>query len=437
MKHLRTMKHLRIIASVIGVTILLALAACGGGAGTGSAAAGSLDTSFGIGGIVTTPIGSSNDSIRAAALQSDGKIVVAGASINGANFDFAVGRYRVNGSLDTDFATDGKAITPISSGWDGAAAVDLQADGKIMVAGFSSNASNYDMTLVCYNANGSLNADFGSDGKVTTAFGSGDDFASAVAVQGDGMILVAGSSHNGSNFDFALVRHKTDGSLDTGFGTGGKLITAIGSGDDLISDVILQSDGKIVAVGYSETGGKHNFALVRYHSNGSLDTLFGTGGTLSTAIGSGHDEISAVALQSDNKIVVAGYSHNGSNNDFALARYHSDGSLDTSFGTGGKRVTAIGDGHDEINAVVLQSDNKIVVAGYSHNGSNNDFALARYHSDGSLDTSFGTGGKRITAIGNGHDVANAVLLQSDGSIVAAGFSHNGTNDDFALVRYHP
>ena len=166
---------------------------------------------------------------------------------------------------------------------------------------------------------------------------------------------------------------------------------------------------------------------------GDLDTAFDTDGKVSTAIGAGTDFVKSVASQSDGKIVVAGYSDNGSNEDFAVVRYNTDGSLDTSFDTDGKVSTAIGAG--EALSIALQSDGKIVVAGNSYNGSNDDFAVVRYNTDGSLDTSFDTDGKVTTAIGAGNDYALSMALQSDGKIVVAGVSDNGGNYDFAVVRY--
>jgi uncharacterized delta-60 repeat protein len=156
-------------------------------------------------------------------------------------------------------------------------------------------------------------------------------------------------------------------------------------------------------------------------------------------IGTGFDEAYAIAIQLDGKIVAAGVSWNGAKYDFALARYNTDGSLDTSFDSDGKLTTAFGTGHDAAHAIAIQSDGKIVAVGYSANGTDDDFALARYNTDGSLDTSFGTDGKLTTAIGAGHDDANAIAIQSDGKIVAAGYSLNGNsgNFDFALVRYKP
>ena len=170
------------------------------------------------------------------------------------------------------------------------------------------NGSNYDFALVRYNSDGSLDTTFSGDGKLTTAIGSGNDYGYSVTVQADGKILVAGASHNGSNDDFALVRYNTDGSLDTTFAGDGKLTTAIGSSDDYGRSVTLQADGKILVAGYSANGSNDDFALVRYNTDGTLDTTFSGDGKLTTAIGASHDEGYSVTVQADGKILVAGYS---------------------------------------------------------------------------------------------------------------------------------
>ncbi len=406
---------------------------------------GSLDTSFDSDGKVTTDMGSGSDRGNAIALQSDGKILVAG---NNAFQRFALARYNADGSLDTSFSSDGKLTTNVDSGVDSGEDMALQSDGKILVAGYSHNGSDYDFALVRYNADGTLDTSFGTvvsgqtrSGMVTTAILSGNDFARAVALQSDGDIVVAGASHNGTNEDFALARYDTNGDLDTSFGNNGKVTTAILSNAEYIFDVAVQSDGKIVAAGYSNNGSDNDFALARYNANGSLDTSFDTDGKVTTAIGSSDDLGQAIALQSDGDIVVAGYSSNGSNDDFALVRYNANGSLDTSFGTvvsgqtrSGKVITAIRSRNDRARGVVLQSDGDIVVAGESENASaRNDFALARYDTNGDLDASFDSDGKVTTAFAStSADVAYDLALQTDGKIVAAGAS----GERIALARYH-
>jgi uncharacterized delta-60 repeat protein len=198
----------------------------------------------------------------------------------------------------------------------------LQTDGKIVVCGYSVMGANTDFTLVRYNADGSIDSTFSNDGKTTTDFGSSDDIAYSVNIQNDGKIVAAGQSFTGSNYDFALARYNADGTLDNSFSSDGKLTTAMGSGDDYIYSSALQADGKIVVAGYTYGGSNSSIALARYNTDGTLDNSFSSDGKVTTAIGSSSGAKS-VALQSDGKIVVAGYSASGTNNLFTLARYLS------------------------------------------------------------------------------------------------------------------
>ena len=307
-------------------------------------------------------------------------------------------------------------------------------DLKKLILGLIITISLSNLQSPVWAAAGELDTTFDTDGKVTTSIGSGDDYVNSVVLQSDGKIVAAGYSYNGSNYDFAIVRYNTDGSLDTTFDTDGKVTTPIASGDDRAYSVVLQSDGKIVAAGYSYNGSDNDFAIVRYNTDGSLDTSFDTDGKVTTPI-TRFDVATSVVLQSDGKIVAAGYSYNGPDNDFAIVRYNTNGSLDTTFDTDGKVTTPIGSSGDVATSVVLQSDGKIVAAGYSHNGTDSDFAVVRYNTNGSLDTTFDTDGKVTTPIGSGNEEANSVVLQSDGKIVVAGSSVNGSNYDFAVVRY--
>jgi uncharacterized delta-60 repeat protein len=397
------------------------------------AAPGDLDPTFGSGGVVTTPIGPDVDSAYGVAVQSDGKIVVVGRSSNGSNLDFAVVRYTTTGALDSTFGSGGKVTTAVGSGEDVPSAVAIQSDGKIVAAGYTSNGTTSEFALVRYTTSGTLDSTFGTGGKVTTVIGS-SSVATAVAIQSDGKIVAAGYSRIGSTHDFALVRYTTSGALDPTFGEAGVVTTAIGSGDDAAAGVAIQTDVKIVAAGYASNRTNDDFALVRYTSAGVLDGAFGTGGKVTTPIGSSTDEAFAVAIQSDGKIVAAGIAI-ASGYDFALVRYTTTGALDPTFGSGGKVVTDFGSGTDSANALAIQSNGKIVAAGYAVVSSKLDFALARYTSTGALDPTFGTGGKVTTALGSGADEAYGVALQSDGKIVAAGLGSNGSDQDFGVARY--
>jgi len=352
------------------------------------------------------------------------------------SFLFSINSYAQDGSLDLTFGINGKLITDIGGGDDAGNSMAIQNDGKIVVLGFSNNGSNDDFALIRYNANGTLDLSFGTNGKLVTPIGSGNDYGLSVAIQSDGKILAAGYSHNGSNNDFAVVRYNSNGTLDNSFGTNGKVTTDIGGGNDRAYSLAIQSDGKIVVAGSSPNSPDYDFAIARYNSNGTLDLSFDTDGINTTNIGSSNDYCYSVAIQGDGKIVAAGYSHNGSNNDFAVARYNSNGTLDVSFDTDGIVTTDFGNDGDNGRSVVIQSDSKILVAGYSYNGIDNEFALVRYNIDGTLDLSFDIDGKLTTAIGTASDVGNSVVLQSDGKIVVTGYSVVGSYYDFAIVRYN-
>jgi len=388
---------------------------------------GTLDTSFAGDGKQTTDFGGIDEALGVA-LQDDGKILVVGrAGGTTAPADFALARYNPNGSLDTSFSGDGKQTTDFFERDDEATGVALQGDGRIVVVGSAGGGAGVsDFGLARYNPNGSLDASFSGDGKQTTDFG-GFDEATGVALQGDGKIFVVGQT---ALSDFALARYNPNGSLDTSFSGDGKQRTDFG-GDDRATGVALQEDGKIIAAG----GGADDFALARYMPDGTLDTSFSGDGKETTDFFGGVDEATGVALQGDGKIVAVGRAGGGG---FALARYNPNGSLDTSFSGDGKETTDFGGVDDGAGGVALQGDGKIVAVGRAGNIlATQDFALARYNPDGTLDTSFSGDGKLTTNFG-GFDAATGVALQSDGKIVAVG----GTGccsaaSAFALSRYNP
>lgn len=399
--------------------------------------AGSLDLSFDTDGKVTTSFGPGISIGSSLAIQPDGKIVVAGASGDGTISKFAVLRYNANGSLDNTFDTDGKVTTAVGSGDEGAAAVAIQADGKIVTAGAALIGTIHDFALVRYNANGSLDLSFDTDGIVITSIGPDGDYIEDVAIQTDGKIVVGGYTFNGSNTEFVLARYNTNGSLDATFDTDGIVTTSIGGTHDQARSLAIQTDGKILLVGSSEIGTIGNFALVRYNTNGSLDNTFDTDGKVTTAIGTSDAFAGCVAIQNDGKIVVSGAHIIGAGRDFALVRYNTNGSLDNSFDTDGKVTTDILTSLDEGRSLAIQADGKIVVTGVAETSTNQLLALARYNTNGSLDNSFDTDGKVTTAIGvTGFDQANGVAIQADGKIVVTGHSFGSTSVDIAVVRYN-
>lgn len=356
------------------------------------------------------------------------------------------------GDLDAAFGTAGKVATDFGPGspnfaQDRAAAIALQPDGKFVVAGRTFGAIPAGMALARYNSNGTLDGTFGSGGKVVATNGS----AAAVLIQPDNKILVADTSFDPGEQGIVLLRFNSNGSPDAGFGSNGRAFINLGPGSGA-SSAVLQSDGKVIVAGAA--GGdseRANFATVRFNADGSIDQAFGSSGVVTTDFFNNLDVARAVGVQADGKIVVAGLVTNNSGpnsngEDFGLVRYDSNGTIDATFGAGGKVTTSFGSLGDTARALVIQPNGKIVAAG---SGSvqlfnDQDFALARYNSNGSLDTTFGVGGKTLTDFSSFYDPdalvfsrASGLALQSNGKLVAFGASSDFLRIEFALSRYNP
>lgn len=403
---------------------------------------GSLDPSFGTGGKVVTQL-NTTDRIEDASgvyegagmvtLQSDGKIVAAGRS----GRSFAVVRYNPDGTLDPSFGEGGKVTTRIGTDpqiEDAVSDMALQADGKIVVVGRTWQPYSNDIAVVRYNPDGSLDPSFGKGGKVIDDLSAGYDDAFALVVQADGKLVVGGLAADG----IALVRYNPDGSSDFSFNSR-VMISRSKVGGIVVHALALQGDGKIVVAGRSSSnrGLNSEIALARYNPNGSLDASFGIGGQVTTRIGK-VDAAGDVAIQADGKLVVVGTSFNGRSMDFAMVRYNGDGTLDPGFGKEGK-VTSDFCAHQieekyaqQIGSgaisggwrVRLQPDGRIVVAG-KPSGVLCPFVVFRYTADGSPDATFGESGRVITAIVRNDDSLSAQTTQGNGKIVVVGASVGG------------
>jgi uncharacterized delta-60 repeat protein len=395
---------------------------------------------------ILTPVAS--DRSLAAALQTDGKIISAGYAYSAAsgNYQFALARYNADGSLDTSFGAAGKVTTDFGNGANVARAIALQPDGQIVVVGYASNGGDNDFAVVRYNADGSLDASFGAsgNGKVLMDIGGHDEGATAVLVQPDGKILVAGRASNGDHYDFALARLNADGSPDApGFGDGaGKLITDFAGAGDYADCMVLLSDGRIVVAGSTDSGTAATYsdiALARYNADGSLDTDFGAAfnGKVTLDLVGGSDFAEGLALQSDGKLIVAGHANNGVNSDIALARFDTSGNLDVSFGSGGTALLDLAGNDDFAHALAIQADDKIVIAGHTGNGTDDDFAIMRLHPNGLRDGNFAHGGQLTVDFSQGDDRATAATIQPDGHILVSGWAVTATGEDFALLRINP
>lgn len=394
-----------------------------------------IDTTFGTNGKVVTDFSSGDDIIYKLVVLPTGKILAGGTATN-ATKDFALALYNSNGTLDTTFGTGGKVSTDFFGGIDEAYGIVVQEDGKILLSGYATNGANQVFALARYNANGSLDTTFGTGGKVTTTFtGATNAQGLTVALQSDGKIIVVGAANaTAATWDFALARYNADGSLDTTFGTGGKVTTEVNDVDQA-SVVVVLSSGKILAAGSCGHTPNYDYALVQYNANGTLDTTFGTNGKVSTDFSGGNDGISQIVILSDGKILANGSSVNGANNNFALARFSANGPLDTTFGTNGKVTTDFSGDYDLSYDMKVFANGKILLGGLVTNGTNQNFGLARYDANGTLDTTFNTTGKVTTDFAGNPDLSCGLAIQSDGKILAAGQAANATNGDFGIVRY--
>ncbi|HOZ86471.1 MAG TPA: T9SS type A sorting domain-containing protein [Bacteroidia bacterium] len=395
---------------------------------------GSLDLTFGTAGTVTTSIVPANfEQAYGMTVQADGKIILVGVS----GGDFAVARYNTDGSPDNTFDSDGKLTTSIGPGSDAAIGVTVQPDGKIVVVGGTIGVAN-DFAVLRYNADGSLDTSFDNDGIVVTDIDTKNDYAFAVALQADGKIVVAGHSAAaiGAKYNVAVARYNTNGSLDNTFDADGKAISNFGT-DDSAHSLGLQSDGKIVVGGQSHDGTTLDLLVTRFNTDGSLDLTFDTDGRVTTTFApSSFERGKSIVVQTDGKILLCGATTVSGNFDFALVRYNGNGSLDASFDGDGKLTTAFSALSDEGFGIAVLPNGKIVVAGTRINGSNTDICLARYNTDGSMDTSFDSDGKVITPGGTALEPAYTMALQSDGKILTGGGFNMANKNSFALRRFN-
>ena len=407
---------------------------------------GLLDTGFGMnitglvrvagGGIVRTQVGTGSDVATSIAVQSDGKILLAGYSDVGYQTEFALVRYKVNGIVDSTFGTNGIVTTPVGT-YARAKYVGIRNDGKIIVAGSSNDGtSKNSFAVVCYNSDGSINNSFGTDGISINTVGTTNSDCNSAILQPDGKVVTGGDFSNASqtDYDFALSRISSTGDLDNSFGESGDVMTQVGTPSAAGAVMAIQNDGKILLGGSMGANNYFDFALARYNVDGSLDNSFGESG-IDTTYMNGFGIITGVALQVDGKIVVSGYSLSGAYYNFSAARYDSDGTLDNTFGTNGIVITPVGSENDYTTSMAIQSNGKILVAGYTLSGTNSDFSIIRYNTNGTPDNTFGTNNDGIVTTSiNGNDICNSMVVQSDGKIILAGTTNN--NQTVCLVRYN-
>lgn len=345
-----------------------------------------------------------------------------------------------SGTLDPTFDGDGIVTRDISPFDYGYGAV-LQPDGKILAVVNTNGGTNADFSVVRYLPDGTPDQNFGLGGAVLADRDMSAENARALVLQPDGRILVAGETQVNGQYDFAMVRLLPDGTPDSTFGINGWTVTDLGSTFEFPNCVALQSDGKIVMAGRIADGFNSNFGMARYTTEGALDTLFGVDGIVNTNIRD-EDEVTSIIIEPDDQIILGGYSSVAASGDFTLARYNTDGTLDKFFGNGGKVLTDLENvnASDFIRAMVRQPDGKIVAAGNANNVNielTSDAGMVRYEEDGDLDPTFGIGGIYIVSLGSKTDI-NGIALQPDAKILLTGHSDvMGFEKRILLARFRP
>lgn len=394
---------------------------------------GALDTSFGTDGIVTTVISGTYNYTTGTLVQPDGKIILVGYAGEPSTYKVAVARYNTDGSLDTSFGTAGTQIIPIGAAKSFAMDVALQMDGKIILAARTWDDVTGDFAVVRLNDNGTLDTNFGTNG--ITIVNNGSDVAETVAIQNDGKIILAGFSDD----TYSAARFNTDGTLDTSFGTNGWASTQFDTSLSFVRDIAIQDDGKILMGGFNITmANRFEMSAARFNEDGTLDTSFGTDGKVWFNIGAGNDFAESVAIQDDGKILIGGHkwiSDLEQRHDLAVVRLNSDGTFDNSYGSSGVATARLVDGSNYTAAMILQPDNKVVLAGSTVFQGEYNMAMARFDADGILDTSFDTDGMVSTDINGREDYGDAITLQEDGKIILAGNSFTGGVSEIVVARF--
>ncbi len=377
---------------------------------------------------------------RTALIQNDGKILLVGQTFY--TNDIVMARYLKKGEIDSSFGKNGVYQNYNAGGYaEGNPIAALQKDGKIVVAGtvVSGNNTSYP-TVSRYLPNGSIDSSFGKNGVSYRVFNSKEVQAEAIAIQPDNKIVIVGN-YRLPNRSVGIMRYTSNGKVDTTFGENhtGVFQILLNKNGDAFWTVVIQPDGKIIAGGV--TAGIDpglDFVMLRTTVDGRPDSTFGRNGVVTTDFCNNDDRGESIALQPDGKIIFAGQVHCGNNYNFGIGRYLPDGRLDSSFGTKGKVITDFSGYDDYATSIAIELNGKIVAGGVSFlssNTSSGNFALAQYKTNGTLDSSFGNNGTTITDFHGLQDWGYDAALQKDGKIILCGFANTQLHTGFALARY--
>ena len=409
----------------IAVTLVLLLSL----ARSAWAAPGSLDRTFSKNGVQTAfRAGGSADAV---AIDGQGRILVAGEAVDGSH-DVAVARLLPGGRWDRSFGGDGQVRIDLG-GSDRALDVAAAPGGRIVLVGERTFARRSSWFVIRLRPGGARDRTFGGDGVVTTDFGRRFQGADAVAVQSNGRILVGGSISNGTSENWALARYRSGGALDRSFGGDGRVVRSLSVSGEQVQDISLTGSG-ILAAGYAERRFLPRFAVAKLHLDGSKVRSFGNRGVRLVDLGSGGDAAFGLALQTDGKPVLAGYAAGGGRTDWGIVRITAGGRLDAGFGGDGIVTTAFTTAYELAQAVAVQGDGRIVVAGSAHGPSGtDDLTLVRYLPGGTLDGAFSGDGRAFFNPFGENDAARDLVVQA-GRIVVVGESLAGGVQRMTILR---
>ena len=395
---------------------------------------GQLDSTFGSEGKVTKYFGSGFAYSSKVLIQDEEIIAVGMATIDGLN-KFILSRYLSSGVIDSTFGVDGTTITQIGTGNTFGIGATFQTDGKIIMVGNVDHANYTSFGVTRYLPDGTPDNTFGDGGSTILDLGDSPDQAYAVDLQSDGKILVAGFTGQWGEMDWAIVRFNSDGTLDNSFGENGKVIFDVFGFNDELRDLRVLSDDRFCVIGFAGEDAVNGSATVgQFLADGTIDASFGSNGIVKIPTGYDYSIAHGMDLTSDEKIVISGNVDIGGSNRFLTSRINSDGTLDESYNGIGFVISDFGD-NEGLSAVKVQSDGKILAAGQYGAWPGVDFAIVRYNEDGTPDATFGAGGLTYTDFFGEPDYGVGVALQNDGKVVVGGSALQDGIYSMALARY--
>jgi uncharacterized delta-60 repeat protein len=415
------------------IALTLAVAATLAVAPTAAAAPGDLDPFFGRDGVQTA---FADGAIAyAGTIDHHDRVLLVGSTVSD-HPDVALARFTPAGKLDTTFGgADGRVTTDLGAS-EYAFGVAIASDGGIVVAGERTIGDASRMLVQRYRPNGTLDPSFGNAGTTLFGFGHALQGADAVAIGPNGRIVVAGFTSNGVTSRSALARLLVDGRLDPSFGIHGRVTVDISPSAERFTDVAIAGDGRIVAGGWAEGSLVPAFSAARFSNDGHLDPSFNGRGSIRFSVSDGADRAAALALEPDGGVILAGYAAAGGRDEWGVARLGPHGHLDPSFGDRGVTVTSFGGGFDEASGVAVQPNGKVVVVGRIHTSdAATDIGVLRLRPTGGHDRTFGHGGRVLTDVGGATNEAHGVVIQSNGKIVVVGDAIVGGTRRFVAARY--